>query len=155
MSFTLEWSADQLTGDVLNACETVVFSGAEQVLKDAEANCPVESAESYNKRKAGPKAKQYGAKIGVLKKSGRIVKFRKKSAVGAYVKFGGTVVDGVDTYYGRFVELGTPGTSFKTKKGYWGHEGQQRVAVKAKPFIRPSLKKNGAGILNDFEGAMR
>ena len=115
------------------------------ILRDARRTCPIETIESVSNRKTGNKAKQYGAKRGSLRKSGRIVKWHRNGVYGAYVKFGGVVVNGVDTYYGMFVELGTPGTVFQSKKsqkGYWGHKKVKvRVAVKAKSFLRPAHKR--------------
>jgi hypothetical protein len=177
----IEWRGEEVKNAVLDACEEVVNDAAELVLKKAQDRCPVETVESVARRtgKNGTgnyRVRNYGAASGSLKKSGRIARFRKKGVVGAYITFGGKEVAGVDTYYGPFVELGTPGTTFQTKTGYWGHKigeyyegmikkgkrkgsaykrllrkGGVRVAVEAKPFLRPSLKSSRARIRNSFK----
>lgn len=145
---------------VASIVEEEVDRTAQLVLRDGRRECPIESTESVNRRKSSRKVQRYGARRGALRKSGRVVKFRKNGVFGAYVKFGGIVVNGVDTYYGAFVELGTPGTTFQGQKGYWGHtvakyadttrrgkRGRrivakgQRVAVEAKSFLRPANKR--------------
>lgn len=155
MSFSLDWQAERHCNTVMEVCESAVFDGAKKVKRRAEDKCPVESVESVQARSTSEKVKQYGAAAGALKKSGRIVKFRKKGIVGAYVQFGGITVDGVDTYYGPFVELGTPGTTFKTPKGYFGHKAGQRVSVEASPFLRPGLKASGGDIKKGFKGKLK
>jgi len=115
---------------------------ANLVLREARRDCPIESVESVIRRRSSGRARRYGAARGAARRSGRIVRFRKNGVYGAYVKFGGVVVNGVDTYYLPFVELGTPGTTFRSKKGYWGHKGiKTRVAIQAKPFLRTANKR--------------
>jgi len=155
MSFTLDWQAERVGNAVMEVCENAVYAGAEIVLKKAKSRCPVETVESVNRRSGSEKVKNYGAAYEALKKSGRITKFTKQGIVGAYVKFGGITVDGVDTYYGPFVELGTPGTKFRKGKGYYGHKLHQRVAVKARPFLRPSLKSSGSKIRKGFRDKLK
>lgn len=155
MNFSLDWQAERVGNAVMEVCENAVYDGAEFVLKRAERDCPVESIESVVARSKSDKVKRYGAKSGALKKSGRVVKFRKHGVVGAYVQFGGITVDGVDTYYGPFVELGTPGTVFRAKKGYFGHKPGTRVAVEAKAFLRPSLKAGHSRIKNAYKGKLK
>lgn len=150
MNFSLDWQAERVGNAVMDVCEDAVWEGAETVLKKAHRDCPVESVESVERRSKSAKVKRYGANPGALKESGRIVKFMKHGVIGAYIKFGGIKVDGVDTYYGPFVELGTPGTSFRTEKGYWGHKAGPRFEVEAKPFLRPALKSSKTRIQNGF-----
>lgn len=174
-SVKIEWYGEEIKKAVLDACEEAVNEAAELVLKKAQALCPVETMESVARRtgkvatdsmgrkildssgrliSGNVRVSKYGAASGALKKSGRIVRFRKKGVVGAYVQFGGIKVDRVDTYYGAFVELGTPGTKFRTKTGYWGKKAKQRVSVLAKPFLRPALKSSRAKIRNLFKAKL-
>jgi hypothetical protein len=155
MNFTLDWQAERVGNAVMDVCENAVYDGAETVLKKAAARCPVETVESVERRSGSEKVKKYGAGSGALKASGRITKFKKQGVVGAYVTFGGMVVNGVDTYYGPFVELGTPGTKFHNGRGYYGHKLEHRVAVKARPFLRPALKSSRSKIRNAFQEILR
>ena len=155
MTFSFDWQAERVRGVVMDVVENAVYEGAETVLKKAQAKCPVESVESISQRSGSKKANRYGAASGALKKSGRIIKFKKMGVIGAYVTFGGTNTDGVDTYYGPFVELGTPGTQFKKGKGYWGHKVPYRVSVEAKPFLRPSLKSSKSAIRNAYRNKLK
>lgn len=155
MTFSLDWQADRVGNRVVDVLENAVYDGAKNVLKKAQIRCPVESIESVTQRSGSAKTRMYGASSGALKRSGRITRFKKRGVVGAYVSFGGITVDGVDTYYGPFVELGTPGTKFNSKKGYWGHPAKYRVAVEARPFLRPSLKSSRSKIRNAFRNKLK
>ncbi|MCP4553086.1 MAG: hypothetical protein GY834_13855 [Bacteroidetes bacterium] len=128
--------------DVKREIQTVVaiavFNTADAVLKTAKATCPVEKYSN----KAKNRFKQFqNRKPGSLKNSGRIVKWKNADALGAYVKFGGRgyMVNGIDTYYAPFVELGTPGTITRY--------GKKRTAIKAKSFLRDSLKTHRKSML--------
>lgn len=155
MTFSLDWQAQRVGNAVQDICEDAVWGGAERILKKAQASCPVETDDSVASRSGSDKVKRYGASSGALRKSGRIAKFKKSGVVGAYVLFGGITVDGVDIYYAPFVELGTPGTTFQSKKGYFGHKVSARVAVEAKPFLRPSLKSTQSQVKNGFRNTLR
>jgi len=118
----LEWLGEQLATRVDNKCRIAVEEGAKQVLADAKRGCP--------------------EKTGELEATGEIVSFKRKYAVGSYVKFGSK-----EAYYAPFVELGTPGTTFQTK----GMKDKERKPVDAKPFMRPALRKNKARIRKGFD----
>jgi HK97 gp10 family phage protein len=144
-SFNLDWNDVEVQRVVDMTCEAAVNEGAEAVLKDAKALCPIE--------KNGRSGEGWKVRVpGALRDSGRIVKFKNSSGVGAYVKFGGEgyMSKGVDTYYAAFVELGTPGEIYKAKS----KKGQEREPIEAKPFIRPALRKNKTKIIKKFNGAM-
>ncbi len=158
--FTLTWNGELWATLTMDASEAAIKEGAEVVLKKAKALCPVESEQSIRNRRTSNKVKAYGAKSGSLRKSGRITVFRKADVVGAYIKFGGIVVDGVDTYYAPWIELGTPGTEFKGKRGYFGRElkldsEKSRVPVEAKPFMRPALKSSTSTLRNKFKNLLK
>ena len=80
---------------------------------------------------------------GGLKKSIHVKTFKKTGVFGAFVKAG---EEGKEHIAG-FVELGTPGTT--TRKG------KNRTPIKAKPYMRPALKKNKSKIKRAFENKLK
>ena len=116
-----KWNADKIIRTVEQVLEAEVSDGAQVILKDAQARC-----------------RRITKGQGNLEKSGRVVRWKKSGTFGAYIKFGGTkyMVNGVDTFYAHFVELGTPGTTYKVKR----LKGAKRTPVKAYPFLRPALR---------------
>jgi len=127
MNFSLEWNEKELTGAVRGACKKVVHGGARDVAIEAKKNVPVDNGDLLN--------------------SIEVNSWENNEAVGAYVTAGGKDLG----HIARFVELGTPGTVYKSGK----KKGKDRTPVKAKPFLRPALKKNKAKILAKFEGALK
>lgn len=129
--FKMTWNDEEVFRNIHGSAVAHCAEGASIVLKDAKRNCPEGDS-------------------GALKESGRIQSWDKGNAVGAYVVFGGQghIVNGVDTFYAPFVELGTPGTVFKNGK----KKGRARVAIAAQPFIRTALRKNEKRILHSFDG---
>ena len=130
----VRWYGPEIERLVDGALEVKTTGSAKRVLAEAKRNCPV-----------GDK--------GALKESGRIVVFTKDGVVGAYVKFGGQgyMSKGKDTYYGPFVELGTPGTVIRSGKGIGG----KREPVKATPFLRDALKKEKRNYYQSLDGALK
>jgi len=126
MTFTLDWDGVAVIREVDMTVQRVVKKGAAAVLKDAKRRCPT----GDSKR---------------LRDSGTVRKFKTKDAIGSYVSFGGG-----DAYYAPFVELGTPGTSYKSK-----YRKGPRIAIKKHPFLRPALKRNKRKILAKFDGALK
>ncbi len=138
MPVNFQWFGEGVKREVQTVVAEAVNSSADDILKDAKKNCPVEKYKSTAKSDY----RQYQSRNpGSLKKSGRIVRWRKKNVVGAFIRFGGRgfMVNGIDTYYAPFVELGTPGTMTRM--------GDKRVAIKATPFLRNALKKNKRKLL--------
>jgi hypothetical protein len=142
--FKLDWDGKRAERIIDNAIELAVDHGAELVLKDAVRLAPTgsESRSGSGSKKRTP---------GSLKKSGRIESFKKKDAVGAYVKFGGVDVNGVKVFYAPFVELGTPGTTARIGGG----KTKERTPIVAQPFLRPALKRNKGKIKSEFNGALK
>jgi hypothetical protein len=126
-SFNLEWNDDQLAAEVQNKCLDACIAGARDVAIDAKMGVSVDK--------------------GDLLFSIEVVPFKKPDAVGAYVKAG---ADGKE-HIANFVELGTPGTVFKSGK----KTGKDRKPIEAKPYMRPALKRKKAGIQRKFEGRLR
>ena len=127
MNFRLDWNEKKLTGEVRKICKEATRKRAVDIAIDAKMNVPVEK--------------------GDLLFTIEVVQFEKPDAVGAYVKAGGENLGHV----ARFVELGTPGTVFKAGK----KKGKQRRPVKANPYLRPALKKHGAGFPDDFKDKLK
>lgn len=142
MNFKLDWDTKPLFTAVDGKAVALVRRGAKLVLADAKAGCPVE--------KVGRKGRGIKKRVpGSLRDSGRIVEWKKDDAVGVYVQFGGRgwIINGVDTYYGIFVALGTPGTTKEIKLKEGGTKTVPRVAIDASPFLQNALRKNHARIM--------
>ena len=127
MNFSMKWNEEKLTVDVRGACKKAVLMGARDVAIDAKMLVPVDN--------------------GNLLSSIEIKTWEKHDAVGAYVTAGGKDMG----HIARFVELGTPGKVYKRGK----KKGSERTPVKAKPYLRPALKKNKRKILAKFNGALK
>lgn len=128
MPVKFQWFGEDVKKTIGDNTEQQVNDVADNILKDAEKNAPVEISTTNKKRRPGS-----------LKKSGRVVKFKKYGIFGAYIKFGGIIVNGVKVFYAAFVDLGTPGTYTET--------GEKRTAIKSDPFLRNSLKNNKRKLL--------
>lgn len=134
MNFDLKWNDKKLFGEVKSVCKKACIDGAKDVAIDAKMNAPVDK--------------------GDLVFSIEVKSWEKADAVGAYVSAGGKDRG----HIARFVELGTPGTTFKSTKGYWGHESgrsMSRTPIKAKPYLRPALKKKKKSIVLKFRGKLK
>lgn len=127
MSFSLDWNEKELTAQVRGACKKAVLGGARDVAIDAKMNVPVDK--------------------GNLLFSIEVKPWEKHDAVGAYVTAGGKDMGHIAGY----VELGTPGTVYKRGK----KKGKERTPIKAKPYLRPALKKNKRKILSKFNGGLK
>lgn len=125
--FELDWNGKELTAEVRGACRETIKDVANDVAEDARRNCPEDD--------------------GDLKKTIEVVAFEKIDAVGAYVKAGGEDLGHV----ARFVELGTPGTTYNSGK----KKGKARKPVKAKPYLRPALNKHRRKMLSKFRGKLK
>lgn len=126
-SFNLDWHGKELIAEVEGACEDAVNAGAEKIARDARRLVP--------KNTRG------------LEKSIHVKKFKKTGVIGAYIKAG----EKGREHIAGFVELGTPGEVFKTKS----KKGQLRTPIKAKPYMRPALKKNKRKIRRDFQNKLK
>ena len=127
MIFKLDWDEEELTAQVIGVCSKAVLGAARDIAIDAKMNVPVDN--------------------GDLLATIEVKTFKKHDAVGAYVKAGGEKLG----HIARFVELGTPGTVFKSGK----KKGKGRKPIKAKPYMRPALKKNTNKTLARFEGKLK
>lgn len=125
--FKLNWNDESLTAEVLGICKRVTKDKAEDIAADARANCPKDSGELAEKIE--------------------VVEFQKKDAVGAYIKAGGKDLG----HIARFVELGTPGTEYKSGE----RKDSERTPVKAKPYLRPALKKHKRGYASGFKDKLK
>lgn len=126
-SFKLDWHGKELIAEIEDICEDAVNAGAEAVASDARRLVPKDT--------------------GGLKKSIRVKKWKKPGVFGAYIKAG----EKGREHIAGFVELGTPGEVYKTKS----KKGQSRTPIKAKPYMRPALKKNKAKIRNAFSNKLK
>ncbi len=126
-NFNFKWNGAAVKVEVEGICEKAVNDGAKMVAKDARRLAPV--------------------RTGGLKKSIRIQKWKKPGIVGAYVVAG----EKNREHIARFVELGTPGETYKSGK----KKGRSRTPIKAKPFLRPALKKNKSKIRNAFRNKLK
>ena len=108
--------------------------GAEDIAADARRDCPVEK---------GGKTDKYGNRPGSLRDSIRVAKSKYEDG-GHLVVVGGKGPWG-DTFYAPFVELGTPGTEYRS-----GSRSGPRKPIKAHPFLRPAKNKNKRKIRRNF-----
>lgn len=162
-SVETQWFGDLLLKRVRDIADDETEKYGNKILNDAKNSCPVESLSSINAKERSGKAQKYGSAQGALRDSGRIVKFTKMTGKGrvsgVYVKFGGQGYKskGVDVYYGRFVMLGTPGTRFKAKTGYFGKKSSAmvRVAVMADPFLKRAYLRNRRGFAMSLKGKLK
>lgn len=127
MTFKLDWNGAEVTAEVRRACKKVVFDGAKDIAIDAKMNVSVDR--------------------GDLLSTITVKTWEKQDAIGAYVTAGEEDLG----HIANFVELGTPGTIYKSGK----KKGADRTPVKAKPYLRPALKKNKRKILAKFNGALK
>lgn len=124
---TIKWDPDQYLKAVDAGLADVIDGVADDVLKAAKDICPVGTIERSASGKSALQGKNWSArKPGSLKKSGRVHRFKNSGGIGAYIKFGGIVVDGIDTYYGAIVEA-------------------------KKPFLRRALSRNKAKLHNQLK----
>ncbi|SDE20936.1 HK97 gp10 family phage protein [Desulfuromonas thiophila] len=126
-NFRLDWNGAQLTAEVRGECREAIREGAEAIATDARRLCPVDSGE--------------------LKNTIEVATWEKPDAIGAYVKAGGDKLGHV----ARFVELGTPGTTYRAGK----RKGKSRRPIKAKPYLRPSLKRNRTLVQEKFRNRLK
>ena len=145
-SFKLNWGGDELKRLTREKAFTACKSAAHAVLAEAKRTCPVEQAPAHS---FGSGAKSWQRRVpGSLRASGRINTFDQGGAVGAYVVFGSNhgryLVNGIDTYYAPFVELGTPGHIFY---------GKAKIPIKANPFLRTALRARRGEIKAAFTAA--
>ena len=125
--FKIDWHGRKLIAEIEDICETAVKERAKAVARDARRLVSKDTGE--------------------LKKSIHVKTFKKVGVFGAYVKAG---AEGAEHIAG-FVELGTPGTVFERKN----RKGQKRTPIKAKPYMRPALKKNKSKIRRAFENKLK
>ena len=126
-SFNLDWNEGELIAEIENICEDAVKKRAKAVARDARRFVPKDT--------------------GGLKKSIHVKTFKKPGVFGAYVKAG---EKGKEQVAG-FVELGTPGETFRIKS----KKGQPRTPIKASPYMRPALKKNKRKIRSAFQNKLK
>jgi len=155
----LEWNDEEVLRDIGKITGKVTKEGAKKVVRDARRYCP--------KEKTG-KTDKWGNRPGSLRASIRIQKSKFKG--GGYLVIAGGKGFWGDAFYAPFVELGTPGTVYRsgqkrfetikkfdvtgrrrTKKEYVS----KRVAVQAHPFMRKALARNKRRILQKFREAMK
>ena len=104
-NITIKWDSEKFMKAVDAGLAGVIDGAAEDVLETAVQLCPVGTVTREASGKSALYGKTWSArKPGSLKKSGRVYKFKNSDGIGAYIKFGGVVVDGIDTYYGQIVE---------------------------------------------------
>jgi HK97 gp10 family phage protein len=127
MTFKLQWHDKELKAKVKSICKKIVLGKARDVAIDAKMNVPVDSGELLN--------------------TIEVVAFEKPEAVGAYVKAGGKKLG----HIARFVELGTPGTVYKTRS----KKGKVRTPIKAQPYLRPALRKHKQKIKNAYRNKLK
>lgn len=125
--FKLDWHGRKVIAEIENISEIAVKEGAEAVVRDAKLLVPVDT--------------------GDLKKSIHVKTFKKVGVFGAYIKAG----ENKKEHIAGFVELGTPGTVFERKY----RKGQKRTPIKAKPYMRPALKKNKSKIRKAFQNKLK
>jgi HK97 gp10 family phage protein len=125
--FKLDWGDEELTAEVQRSCKKAVLAGARDIAIDAKMRVPVDTGE--------------------LLFSIEVKLWEKPDTIGAYVKAGGDDRG----HIARFVELGTPGAAYRSGK----KKGEYRKPVKAKPYLRPALKKNKAKILTKFKDILK
>lgn len=124
----IEWDEKKLLSRVSDIADAVAKNGAERIASDARNIL----------------TQNQSVDTGELKGTIRVEK--SKYPEGGYiVKMGSK-----KAWYGPFVELGTPGTSYKAKS----MKGKSRIPIKAKPFMRPALEKNKKKIARDFQKAL-
>ncbi len=124
--FSFEWNGDEMKAKVFGVCEKNVKQSAENVKKNARRNVSVEN--------------------GDLGESIEVKTWSKPGVSGAYVEAGEKDQEQI----ARFVELGTPGDVY-TGGAY---KGQERTPIKAKPYLRPAIKKEKNKFKKSFNGAI-
>ena len=126
-SFNLDWNGGELIAEIEDICEDVVNAGAKKIARDARRLVPKDTRG--------------------LEKSIHVKTFKKLGVFGAYVKAG----EKGKEHIAGFVELGTPGETFRIKS----KKGQPRTPIKASPYMRPALKKNKNKIRRDFQNKLK
>ena len=108
VNVTIKWDSSQYMKAVDAGLADVIENVADDVLETATQLCPVGKIERAASGTAAGGKTWSARKPGSLKKSGRKYGFKNENGIGAYIKFGGIVVDGIDTYYGQIVEAKKP-----------------------------------------------
>lgn len=101
----IKWDSKAFMDAVDAGAENVVSQTAKEILEYATSICPVGKVERAPSGKSAQFGKTWSARRpGSLKQSGRIYEFKNQGGIGAYIRFGGIIVDGIDTYYSQIVE---------------------------------------------------
>lgn len=124
--FKLEWDGQKLSKAVTALCVEAVNDSAEELAEEIRRRIPVSAGT--------PKTSKYRQAGQHLRDTVRVNRWQRQGqAVGAYVSVGYPYLG----YIARFIELGTPGTVYRAGK----KKGKPRTPIKAKPFMRPALRK--------------
>lgn len=140
MSFKLEWDGHRLSSAVTELCIEAVNESAEELAEEIRQRIPVPAGT--------PKGNRYRQAGQHLRDTVRVNRWQRQGkAVGAYVSIGYPYLG----YIARFIELGTPGTTYRSGK----KKGKPRTPIKAKPFIRPALRRHKRKFMARFEGILK
>lgn len=128
-----KWDADVITTEIehemMNRLERaghVVASAARQRVPIGTVTRPAYGGKSWTARKSGS-----------LKKSIRVTRLQGDPNLDIRVYAGGIIVDGIDTYYAKWVEYGSVNTPPKTPY---------------RPFLRPALRSCKSDIITIMNG---
>jgi HK97 gp10 family phage protein len=128
-----KWNADIITTEIehemmnrLEKAGNLVAASARQRVPIGTVTRPAYGGVPWTARKSGS-----------LKKSIRVIRLSGDPNLDIRVYAGGVIVDGIDTYYAKWVEYGSVKTPPK---------------VPHRPFLRPALRNCKSGIMTIMNG---
>ena len=138
----IEWHGKGLQMTIAGICKKAIKKTADKVERDARKLVPKSATEKW--QNPGYRHDARDRKPGGLRDSITSTYWDKTGVYGAFVQAG----ESGREHIAGFVELGTPGTTKRST----GKGKQTRTPIKARPFLRPALKKNKRKFLLEFKG---
>lgn len=133
-SVTIKTHGNEIRAELRGKLKEAVMASAKRVKADA--------------------GRRINSQTGTLKRSGRIVPWEKKHAVGAYVAFGSKKDndENGEAYYAGHVELGTSSEVYTRGKR---RKGSLRKPVGAHPYLRPAARKEKRRFFQNCRDALK